>query len=129
MRRRNRRIEPGTAAQLARRKPAPGEESAADAPLFQLALRGFAFGDVQRAEDEAQADSGPPGLRLVVHSDAGEVVVRFPLKLLERAGRAQRFVAPPDGVDAVVRYEGKDADKPRYRAVILRHEDGVAEGP
>lgn len=127
MRRRGRTIEVLTAAQLAKRAPAAGEESSLEAPLFHLALRGFAFGDVRRTIDEA----GPsePGLRLTVPSEAGPVVVRFPPKLLERAARDRRFVAPPDGVDAVVRYEGKEGDSPRYRAVILRHEDGVAEGP
>ena len=127
MRRRGRPIGELTAAQLAKRTPDADEASSVEAPLFHLALRGFAFGDVRRAIDEA----GPsdPGLRLVVRSEAGEVVVRFPPKLLERAARDRRFVAPPDGVDAVVRYEGREGQLPRYRAVILRHEDGVAEGP
>ncbi len=126
MRRRARTIVASSPASLARRAPEPSEESSSDAPLFHLALHGFAFGDVQSAENQAGARDG---LHLVVRSDAGDVVVRFPPLLLSRAGRDRRFVAPPDGVDAVVRYEGREGDRPRYRAVILRHEDGVAEGP
>jgi hypothetical protein len=126
MRRRARTIEEATAAQLAKRTPGANEIDSIDAPLFHIALRGFAFADVQRAAREGE---GEPGLRVPLRSDAGEVVVRFPLRILERAARDRRFVAPPDGVDAVVRYEGKEGDRPRYRAVILRHEDGVAEGP
>ena len=127
MRRRGRPIGELTATQLARRTPDEDEAGSVEAPLFHLALRGFAFGDVRRAIE--QAGPSDPGLRLRLSSEAGEVIVRFPPKLLERAARDKRFVAPPDGVDAVVRYEGREGQLPRYRAVILRHEDGVAEGP
>ena len=128
MRRRGRPILASTPSLLARRSPEAGEETSAEAPLFHLALHGFAFGDVGRTQREAGARDG---LRLVVRG-AGredEVVIRFPPLLLTRAARDRRFVAPPDGVDAVVRYDGREGERPRYRAVILRHEDGVAEGP
>ena len=117
MRRRGRRIDDATPALLASRAPMPGEDLAPDAPLFRLSLRGFAFGVVAGE------------IRLPLRTDAGELVVRFPGRLLQRAGRDHRFVAPADGVDAVVRYEGRDEGRPVYRTVILRHEDGVAEGP
>jgi hypothetical protein len=126
MRRRGRQVVAMSTASLAARTPGPGEDAAADAPLFNVPLRGFAFGDVRRAEEEAGTGDG---LHVVLRTDSGELVVRFPPLLLQRAARDKRFVAPPDGVDAVVRYEGKDGDRPRYRAVILRVEDGVAEGP
>jgi len=125
MRRRGRAIQAATAAALASRAADPSEPSSIEAPLFHLPLRGFSFGDVQRAERE----NGGAGLKLLVKSDSGEVVVRFPHLLLVRAARDRRFVCPPDGVDTVVRFEGLDGGKPQYRAVILRHEDGVAEGP
>ena len=127
MRRRGRRIEASSPAFLVKRTPGDGEDVAVDAPLFQLTLRGFAFGDVERASKE----SGElrPGLHLIVHSEAGDLAVRFSPLLLQRAQRDRRFVAPPDGVDAVVRFEGKDGERPRYRAVIMRFEDGIAEGP
>lgn len=117
MRRRGKRIDDATISSLAKRAPEPGEERAPDAPLFRLLLRGFAFGLVEGE------------VKLPLKSDVGDLIIRFPNKLLQRAGRDHRFVAPPDGVDAVVRYEGRDGEAPIYRAVILRHEDGVAEGP
>jgi hypothetical protein len=117
IRRRARRIDDATPAMLAQRKPGPEEDLSTDAPLFRLTLRGFSYGLVDGE------------VRLPVKSDAGEIIVRFPSKLLQRAGRDHRFVAPADGVDAVVRYEGLDDGRPVYRTVILRHEDGVAEGP
>jgi hypothetical protein len=123
MRRRGRRISDGTSALLATRAPSPGEESSLEAPLFRMTLRGIAVGDVQR---EA-ADRG--GLFVPVRSDAGDAWVKLPMKLLQRAARDRRFVSPPDGVDVVVRYEGKEQDRPLYRAIILRTEDGAAEGP
>lgn len=122
MRRRGRSIADASPAALAQRRAGEGEELSAEAPLFRLTLRGFAVGDVAR---EA---GGAAGLLLPVRSEAGEIVVRFPQKLLQRCGRDRRFVAPPDGVDVVVRYETKDGERPVYRAIILRVEDGVAEG-
>jgi hypothetical protein len=123
MRRRGRRIADGSSALLASRAPAPGEEASAEAPLFRLTLHGIASGNVQREVE------GRGGLFVPVRSDAGEAWVKLPLKLLQRAGRDRRFVSPPDGVDVVVRYEGKEQDRPLYRAIILRTEDGAAEGP
>ncbi|MBS2025885.1 MAG: hypothetical protein JST92_26075, partial [Deltaproteobacteria bacterium] len=122
MRRRGRAIADSTPATLATREPAAGEELSNDAPLFRLTLRGFAVGDV------ASAGAGATGLSLPIKSDAGEIVVRFPPKILQRCGRDKRFVAPPDGVDVVVRFEAKDGARPVYRVIILRVEDGVAEG-
>ncbi len=123
MRRRGRRISDGTGALLATRSPNAGEELSLDAPLFRLTLRGIAVGDVQ----SAAAERG--GLFVPVHSDAGDAWVKLPTKLLQRAARDRRFVSPPDGVDVVVRYDGREQDRPLYRAVILRTEDGAAEGP
>ncbi len=123
MRHRGRRISEGSLALLATRKPDDGEELAPDAPLFHVTLHGIAVGDVAKA-------STPTGLVVPAPSDAGQAWVRFPPKILQRAGRDRRFVAPPDGVEAVVRYDGRGADgAPMYRAVIIRTEDGVAEGP
>ena len=123
MRRRGRRISDGSGALLASRAPNAGEELSLDAPLFRMTLRGIAVGDVQREAGERG------GLLVAVHSDAGDAWVKLPMKLLQRAARDRRFVSPPDGVDVVVRYEGKEQDRPLYRAVILRTEDGAAEGP
>ncbi len=122
MRHRNRRISEGSPALLASRTPEPGEEMSADAPLFHVTLRGIAVGDVKK-------EAGPNGLVVSVPSDAGQAYVRFTPKILQRAARDRRFVSPPDGVEAVVRFDGRNGAAPQYRAVILRTEDGVAEGP
>ena len=122
MRRRGRRISDATIALLSTRAPAGGEETSIEAPLFRVTLRGIAVGDVQR-------EGGERGLLVPLKSEAGDCWVRLPPKLLQRAGRDRRFVSPPDGVDAVVRYEGREQERPLYRAVILRTEDGAAEGP
>ena len=123
MRRRGRPIEDATPGLLARRDPEPGEAQATSAPLFRLSLRGFAFGEI---------DSSAPGWRglpVLLHASQGELVVLFPPLLLRRAARDRRFVAPPDGVDVVVRYDSDESGRHVYRAVILRDESGVAEGP
>jgi len=123
MRRRGRRISDGSAGLLASRKADEGEELSNDAPLFHLTLHGIAVGDVQK-------EGGANGLLIPMESEGGNAWVRFPNKLLQRAGRDRRFVAPPDGIEAVVRYDGKNNDGAAiYRAVIIRTEDGVAEGP
>ena len=122
MRRRTRRISEGSPALLASRTPDPGEEMSNDAPLFHVTLRGIAVGDVKK-------ESGPTGLTVPIHSEAGDAFVRFTPKILQRAARDRRFVAPPDGIEAVVRFDGRNGSTPIYRAVILRTEDGVAEGP
>ncbi len=123
MRRRGRRIAEGTPVLLATRKAEEGEELQNDAPLFHLTLHGIAVGDVQK-------EGGANGLLVPLHSDSGDASIRFSPKLLQRAGRDRRFVAPPDGIEAVVRYDGKGNEgTPVYRAVIIRTEDGVAEGP
>jgi hypothetical protein len=123
MRHRQRRITDASPALLSTRKPDDGEELSADAPLFHLTLRGIAVGDVQK-------EAGNTGLMVPITSENGTAWVRFPPKILQRAGRDRRFVAPPDGIEAVVRYDGRgQSSTPVYRAVIIRTEDGVAEGP